>query len=408
MPSAFAEEGDSGAIIGSEAYPAQAGITKVLQMPIGTKTPGTTFKFLAEKISVDNETDPGIVAGMPDLKNLSIPFSTSSLATSNGDVKTVLLQTENIFEGVDWPHAGVYVYEITEDDQTFSDKNVFPGPDSEMMLFSGAKYTLNVYVKAAKNGELYVYAVGSLVTVIDNDGQTQDTKVDPTPGIDGAYSKMMFTNTYLKVNGGDNPLTDGTLSVSKTVSGDFADDTWYFDFTIKLTPNSLTPTDVIPVFKRAYVVENGAIIDPVDNQGTDAVIDEDSIGKYIEININADTKFKLKDGQKLVFIDTPVGMTYEVTEKAVTDYTTSANVVTGGNAVNAPAPGDPNSDFKIVSQHVGDGANSADYNNHRNDVSFTGISMANLPFVGMIALAVAALVAFVVAKSRKRNSGAQA
>jgi len=407
IPAAFAA--DQGAIIGSEAHPAQAAVTKILEMPVGTTTPETEFKFLVNKVSVDNETKQEIVDTMPDLENLSIPFTAANTGMSSGDVKTVILQTSDIFSGVDWKHAGVYVYELTEDATTFIDKNVFPGPDSEKMIFSGAKYTLNVYVKASTTtpGAFYVYAVGALVTTTDNNGQTQGTKVDPTPGTDGKYSKMTFTNTYLKVNGGTDPLTDGTLSVSKKVAGEFADDSWFFDFSITLYPNSLVPSDIVPEYKRGYVVENGVVIDPVNNADA-GLIDEDGAGKYIKISIGGPTAFQLKSNQKLVFIDTPVGITYDVQETAVLEYTTSANVITSGNAVNAPAPSDPNADFVILNQHVGDGTNSADFTNTRNEVSFTGISMANLPFVGMIALAVAALVAFAVAKLRKRTSGARA
>ena len=411
VPAAFAA-GDP--IEGSEASPAEAAITKVLQMPVGTPTPEVTFNFVAEPISVDGNTD--VKPPALDTDYLTVKFDSQDTTEAVGDVVSIAKETQgDIFTGINFPHAGTYVYEITETSGAASTEH-------ETWTYSQALYTLNVYVKNGDNGP-YIFAIGAVQTTGDDGNKGSGDKVDPTPGGGDSYdySQMIFTNTYVKTNGTDDPdnpdptkPAQSTLSVSKTVAGEFGSDTLYFDYEMKINAPSLVADDDVPAYYPAYVVDSATdkIVTSGDNAASDLIAKDDSDQPYIMIATGdaGPTYFSLKHGQKLVFVNTPVGTNYDVTEAATDAYIATAVVTTNGT------PGDVLGDetkaglsVTTDTQLVGNASNSADFTNTRPDVSLTGVILANLPFYGMIALAVAALVTFVAVKSRKRkSSGAQA
>ena len=95
--SAFAAAGydeTQGAVIGgTEADPATGVITKALQMPSGTTTPATTFKFNWEQVT--NKTDDGIEATPVKANNklgkeITITAGQEAPAADVASVKTVI------------------------------------------------------------------------------------------------------------------------------------------------------------------------------------------------------------------------------------------------------------------------------------------------------------------------------
>jgi len=409
-------------VIGSESTPVRAAIAKQLKMPIGTLTPNATFNYTVTKISVDGETAPALVAGMPNLNtsNLSVVFTNADTGTVNGDVKTVILETGDLFNGVAWTHAGVYVYEIEEQLNSYT----IVDPNHETMAYSTGKYTLNVYVKqgtGANAGSYYVYALGAVVAAVDNDEQAVGDKVDPTPGTGTGsdYSEMVFTNIYVKTNGAEDPedpdpTTASTLSVSKAVEGDFADTTWYFDFSVTVAAPSLVynPADLnaTPPVYYAYIVDGTTVVSAADladaNKNNATVAGTDTRGQaYISFTSGTANTIKLKNDQRLVFINTPVGTSYNVTEAGVIDFIATASFVYDGSVPTAvSAPGTQNTALTVANKLVGEGANSADFVNVRDVVTPMGVFLNNLPFYVLIAVAIGALIVFVVVKSRKRNN----
>ncbi|WP_313155260.1 hypothetical protein, partial [Lacrimispora sp.] len=170
-------------IIGTEAAPAAAAITKNLIMPEGTTTPAATFTFQFSPVSVDDRTTSDDLNTMPAVGPTTLAFSASDTGT----------------------------------------------------VSAGAKNGVN---------GLYVAAVASSISVNDSSNQTSDPgdKVDPTPqpgdpNITGNYSKIIFTNTYSKTAGGVDPTdpNNHVLTIGKAVSGDYADRTKYFAFQITAT-----------------------------------------------------------------------------------------------------------------------------------------------------------------------------
>jgi len=391
-------------------HPAQAGITKILQMPIGTNVPEADFKFTVTKESVDGDT--GAASTAPDLNstNLIVSYPGGTSATS-GDVTTVTQETGDIFENVTFPHAGVYVYTIKEAGLG-TNTDIEENSAHESLTYSDAVYTMTVWVSNMDPGPgTYIAAIGTVVTVADNGDQTQGTKIDPTPGGDGdtyLQSQMVFTNTYIKTNGPDDPTDpdptdpgDATLSVSKTVDGALANLDQYFNFKMTISPVSLL--DSAPASYKAYVVEGS---DVVTSSANGTVAGTDAGGAYILISTSATgSTFNLKTGQKLVFVDTPVGTGYDVSELTPTGYVPSYAVTTNAAPV-ASDEGPMSQTIDAGAQRVGELANKADFTNTRDWIAPTGLTMNQLPFVGLIVLAVGALVAFVVVKTRKGRASA--
>jgi len=391
----------NGALNGTEQDPAQASITKIFQMPIGTDTPAATFSFKAEIQSVDEDSSSAATAMAPVFTDLTVSFAANEAGTldTTTNIITLKKETGDILGGADWPHAGVYVYKITE---SVADSYQAADPNHESLTYSGGEYTLTVYVVNGTNG-LYVATITDTVAVPDNSDQTAGDKVDPTPGGNDetgtGFSDMVFTNTYVKTNGSEDPKdpdptdnNDSTLSISKTVTGALGDKNKLFDFSITLTPPSLLAD--VPDFYNAYVV--------------DTTVTPNTVSPTpIEVSTSAATPFQLKDGQKLVFVDTPVGTSYTVTETGADQYTPSY-IITTKNVAEASVTGNVGQDLsispvKFVGEAVKDAeANKAAFTNNRDMTAPTGITMNNLPFVVLIALVIGAIVAFIAVKSRKR------
>ena len=382
-------------------------ITKELKMAEGTDTPEYTFDFAAVPVTVDGVAYHATNAYMPALENLQVALGVGDVnekTSISGGIKTVTLESGDIFGGVVWPHAGVYVYTITEAD----------GSD-EGVEYSGAEYTLTVYVQnkisgGTPTGELFVYGVGVEIEVGD-----ETAKVDPTPGEHG----LVFTNEYVEGGNGGDP-TDPTkreLEISKNVEGIYGSLEKYFTFNVSITKSALVDTETY----KGYVIEG--------------VIDEEDGGKIVPTNVtsvangaNTGEKFinfpsdgtpvevKLKHGQSLVFVDTEVGAKYSVTEVGTTNYIPSVVVVNNGinNAeigagvgasLAASVPtGVEDERTEIIL--LGAGTNSAEFTNEHDEetVTPTGILINNLPYIAILLLAVGALVAFVVVKSRKAKA----
>ncbi|MCL2365454.1 MAG: hypothetical protein FWC75_00205 [Oscillospiraceae bacterium] len=437
LPALASELNQSGALVGTESNPVEATITKQLRMPVETTTPNVVFNFLATKISVDGETSAEDLARMPELANLIASFSTSDTTPTFtvNNVMSFMKETGNIFDDVTFPHAGIFVYQITEvhpedaEEDDEDNEEATGGIPHETMRYSTAVYTLTVYVSNTADGKgTYVSGLGTVVSSTDLDTQAEGSKVDPTPGGNGEeyfFSQMIFTNDFVRTNGADDPrnpdpVNESTLSISKEVEGELASREQYFQFDITLNIPFIVTN--VPTYYRAYVVQGGAVIDPSNNvyraadSGNDedededetagadisALIGTDAGGTYIKIASNATTTFFLKDGQRLVFVDTPVGTSYDVTESAATHYVPRFSITTDGTKA-AEVPGSLNTALATTEQFVGERANSADFTNFRDFIAPTGLSLNDLPFIGLIALALGTLIIFILAKTRRRH-----
>ena len=411
----------NGALLGTETNPAQAAINKNLKLPVGTNTPPSTFEFEVKSVSVDGVTATptnmpliGTQVGSTATGVVAISFSGTETATPVGDVITLQKESTDIFAGKTFPHAGIYVYEITERENT--NAAIDANPSHEDLTYSQAKYTLTVYVKdkTAPATGTYIYAIGDLKNNNDDGTSGGGVKVDPTPGGNGTnytYSQMIFTNVYVKTNGPDDPddpdpTDDSTLIVSKTVAGTYGSREIYFNFTVKVTAPSLVTT---PPAYKAYIVEGSRIIGAAEMLASNKVTaaGADSNGNdYIAFTSGTEKTFSLRHNQRLVFINTPVGTSYNAAEdgtpayKATLDITCNNTPDTGNTfgAANTLGVG-----VSVSGKLVGELLNQAAFTNTRDEVTPTGLNLNDIPFIGLIALALSAIAFYVVYKARKRK-----
>jgi hypothetical protein len=404
----------------SKDNPAEAAITKILKTPKGTTLPTLKYTFNFVSISVDGKTEE--TAPKIDTDNkVEIIFNEESkegdYATSEGAILILPQESGHLFGSITWPHAGQYVYEVTETQEVADyGYDATTSKYIDTLEFSQAKYLITVGVAADTDGTLYVADISTERTVTDvlEDGEAASEKVNPTPGdvtttVEGDYSGLKFTNTYVRTKKGDTPTdeSDSTLDVSKTVGGTYGSKTIYFDFDITVTQPSIAPADVTTY--KAYVISGGAVATTASN----GAIIEDNGGNYLSFTTGTRQTIHLKHGQTLRFVGLPVGTSYYVNEQDTPAYTPKVTVTYNGGTANADNGGtvndlgggtnDKDKALATGEQLIGESANSAAYLNNNSTTAPTGIDLNTIPFIGLIVLAVAALVAYTVVKSRRRR-----
>jgi hypothetical protein len=384
-------------------------ITKILNMPVGTPVPNAAFVFEFAKIGQGKDETDEAKADMPNVPNVTVNIASGDTTTPVGtDALTLSKQsTSGIFGSVTFLHAGVYIYEISEKDggQVF-DANA---DTTETVTYSEAKYRIKAYVKEHSiTGAMYVYAITATNPYDDAGDPYNGGKIDPTPG-DGntTFSAIAFTNEYTLTNNGTTPTNPdhSTLDVSKVVDGGFADKTKYFPFEVSITEPAALPVANQQTYYRAYVVDSTGVVTSTDNADA-SLIDTDSGGVYIKIAEGGSAvDVNLKHGQTLRFIDTPVGTSYEAKELGTIDYIPSVAVIS--NSINTtPSTSEAASGAALTTetQYIGSAANSAAFTNTYDASSPTGFDWDDMPYLGLLMLLIAAGVAYLVIRSRKKKS----
>jgi len=406
----------------------EAAITKILKVPYGTNVPNKVFSFKVTAINVDNPTpdtpnyeypnmplvgEPGTIDNTAGTGIFTLEFGKStpveeiygSSPDSAGNT-TWYCETPDIFIGAVWPHPGEYEYLIEE-----IKPNGVPAPDKNNgIIYSGAKYKVTVLVMESPpdSGTYVIDKIGAKVMAADDANPETGIKVDPTPGYDSDYdfSQMIFTNKYWHTKPGANGWT---LSIGKRVTGRSSEKSRYFNYEMKITASSLIPQ---PANYSAYVVEADSTSSSgyktvTTSENYSGTIAPDGSFTFDSSPTSGVTQFSLKDGQYLIFKDTPVGTSYTVTEKATELYKPSV-VVKYNNANTTNYIGSENTDLALPNSVIGsiwlyvsEDSSSANFTNTRRDITPTGINLNDLPFIGIIALVLGTLIALVVVKSRK-------
>jgi hypothetical protein len=473
--------------------------TKILQMPIFTTTPEVTFTFtvsavgyspLFQQWAINDEDDeweapvswvPYAAGNMPyGSVTYDIDFVAGDIGTSDRTtgLKQVVKEYNDgktpagyiTFDAEDFNAPGLYVYRVTET----SDFVPTTDPYEDWMTLSLAEYQIEVWVMEDAEGDLYIAAVGTIIYQNvdewweENDGEEGD-KIDPTPGggwnygetVESEFSQMVFTNKYLKNNGGEDPDpedpndptdNDTVFYLKKLVAGNGADQGTYFAFNVTLTqptivgvgPNSHNPRGTY----KAYIMDDNGIVQditanlnedpddptPIEPDGFDSTGPDTN--PYILFNgvTPVARTIYLKGGQWLAFVDAEVGSKIAVTETGVTDYKASYTLVLNGGA-----PGNDGSNanegagrplgggtfngtasdfgaslgfppYGMTSEpafsgwtpaYIGEPLNYATFTNTYRTITPTGIAVDNLPFYVLIGAAVIALIAYIAVRARR-------
>lgn len=349
MPtSVFAAEGDTTSNV-KEAY-----ISKTFNTVVGKDE---TFSFKAEQVA-GNTAEVNI----PDIR-----FSASETGSIKRRAKVTFPE---------WPDAGKYEYTVTE---TGADPAI-TDTEHQKMIMSRAEYTMDVYVT---NGDSGLEIANIIVNKTKDDKGTSATgKVDIS---DTDKNGFNFTNTYAQEAGtGTDPTKpdptytdDGSLNVTKKINanGGTLDTKKAFAFTATFT------------FPK----------------GTDATTlggVKDADGKSVTIGEDGTCKFTLTANGNMKFTGVPVGTQISVVESATPNYKGSAESVFNGQKQTPVEASKYNMAFHVANT-LGQKQNKVDVTNTYDYVPTTGIIMNTLPYVLMIALCGAALIAFVAFKRRR-------
>lgn len=354
MPtSVFAAEGDTATKV-TEAY-----ISKTFNTEVGKDE---TFSFTATQ----NTEGTGLVETAASVTIPDISFTTAQTGTTKQRAK------------VNFPaytEAGKYEYTVTETAAT----PTIDG-DHQKMIMSKAVYTMDVYVSNGDNGlEISNIIVNKKK---DDKGAAATGKVDISDTDNNGFN---FTNTYVQEAGtGTDPTNpdptytaDGSLNVTKAIeaNGGTLDKDKEFAFTATFTFPKGTDANTLGGVK-------------------------DADGNKITINEGGTYTFKLKANGNMKFTGVPVGTQISVAESATPNYKGSAVSVFNGQQ-QTKVEADKYNEAITVANTLGQKQNKVDVTNTYNYVPTTGIIMNTLPYVLMIALCGAALMAFVAFKRRR-------
>lgn len=314
----------------------QASITKDFEMAEGIATPASTFKFTATSAT----------EGAPTATINDITFAESEDGKTEGGIKTVSKDSAISFGT--FPHAGEYVYTVTETKESV-----------DGVEYSEDTYTLRVYVKNGDTG----LEIRNMTAEKGTSNGTDTNKV----------SEMKFTNTYRKY---------AALEITKVTTGELADKTKDFEFTITITPSKTEKNQ-----DSSYTGKIG--------------------GEDVTVTAKQETTFQLHDGETLRFDSLPAGTRYVVTEKEAADgYTPSVTVVENGTTTvtdkkaASEAEGISSADAQKTNL-VGEDTNKVTFTNTYKTVAPTGIFMNNLPFVIVIGIAALTLGALAILKKQR-------
>lgn len=352
MPtSVFAAEGDTPSKV-KEAY-----ISKTFNTEVGKDE---RFSFKAEPVAGNTE-------------QVTIPDITFTAAETGSITKREKVSFPN------WKDAGKYEYTVTE---SAASPAITDG-EHQKMIMSKAEYTMDVYVSNGDNGlEISNIIVNKKK---DDEGKTAPNTTGKVDISNSDKNGFKFTNTYVQEAGtGTDPTNpgttydkDGSLNVTKKiVANDGGTPDKNKEFTFTATFNFPTGTDANTL---------GGV------KGAD--------GNKITINGDGTYTFNLKADENMKFTGVPVGTQISVAESATPNYRGSAESVFNGQS-QTKVEADKYNAAITVSGKLGQNQNKVDVTNTYNYVPTTGIIMNNLPYVLMIALCGAALMAFVAFKRR--------
>lgn len=346
--SVFATGGDT-ATKTTEAY-----ISKTFNTEVGKNE---TFSFKATPVPGNTEK-----VTIPDIN-----FTESETGTTTKRAKVSFPE---------WTDAGKYEYTVTETGAT----PAITDTKHQTMIMSKAEYTMDVYVSNSGSG----FEISNIIVnkKKDDKGTAATGKVDISNTDKNGFK---FTNTYVQEAGtGIDPTdpdptyaNDGSLNVTKAIeaNGGTVDTSKMFDFTA--TFNFPTGTDANTL---------GGV--------------KDADGNTIAINEAGTYTFKLQANKNMKFTGVPVGTKISVVESATPNYKGNAESVFNG-VPQTKVAASKYDEAITVKNTLGQKQNKVDVTNTYNYVPTTGIIMNTLPYVLMIALCGAALMAFVAFKRRR-------
>ncbi len=287
-----------------------------------------TFTYNATYLPGLSETATGYAPAAPTVTN---PVGTVTFTKSDFTSSSLSKTTGVTFDNITFNAPGVYAFNLVEN-----------GPGSGFTC--NDNYT--AYVTVENGGTAGILQIANVVYVKGLD--------QASPGTDTTKKSTAapFTNTYAD--------TTASLEVSKTVTGPFGDKTKDFEFTVTFT--DITDDD----FNAITYTATG---------NPTPTVNKDSANKTIT--------FKLKDSDKVNFSTLPVGAHYTVAESNPgSGYNVSATVNSAAATLN---------NYTTPDKSIAQGDVVA-FTNNATQSPVTGFVMNIAPYVGLLVIAVIAVV----------------
>jgi pilin isopeptide linkage protein len=341
----------------------------------GMSVPDQTFTFtMTPDTSIENSNltngEMSIVPGLAlgdDNATVTLTFGSQATTTAT-QTKVDGKYAEKLsgffsFSNVTWPaKAATYRYIVKETAGT-----------NTGITYDTNEYTVDVVVD---NNGTVVYAFCG--TVAEDKTMSQETK-----------QPIVFKNTS---------NTD-SLTIKKTVTGDLANKTKQFKFTISIPK----------------IGDNITIDDNVTYTGTftRATNSEAKGTTSITVTVGTDAEFTLADGESLTFEGLPQGMIYTITEDSESsgNYTTNISgvttVVVDGKAQTVTDYVENSKVFDASkngeNMPIVDGGNTVTFINALNTTTPTGLVLEYAPYLIVMLIVIVGAVLVLVSKKKRRT-----
>lgn len=266
----------------------------------------------------------------------NITINFNNTKTNKGDATTKDFTGTFTMPDFSAADAGEYTWKVTED------RNSLTNTPGTWTVVDTNDYYIHAYV--------------------DNTGNaTYKITADNTKGQAEKLDEMDFSNTYVN--------NTANLKVTKDVQN-------------KTYANPNATYAVTVTFTLPATSSEATITVPTGNGVTDASVSGTTV------------TFNIKDGATATFANLPAGTTYSVSETIPQDanYTASYKTVENGGA---EATADT-----VSGALIGEGENKTTVVNTYKDVTMTGVVTSIAPFLALIAVAVAAIVAYLAMKKK--------
>ena len=460
IPAAANAEGQNTPIttfgLGTPDSPAQAAITKLLQMPDGTTVPSDAgFQF-----TVDYRAT--LTGGGLNAAPINVPASPASLTIGNtpltdagrahfgpfaNDVAVYAATTTDLLAGINWIAPGQFLFTVREVANTNANIMPFEPGYVEDMFYDDTFFTLLVRVAADENGDLYVQYTaawegngpfGDGANVTDVPEGNQEGKLEPDPGRPGGpgnlegYSDIAFLNTFVRRTEDDGRTPSGTPGgpgeQPELPGGNLPGETPGVPGPGEQTPGTPTPEPVVPGFDTAFMVTKNvdgqtasaeSVFDFTAQVTLPSLVSNAPITAWIytfDGNMfvqgaqvyftNGSANFQLGHNQSLVFGPLPIGTTVVATELPnELGYVPTVHLILGGDgigqATGTAATGVSTDNVPTAPHRLGEGLNHAGFINSNIEVPITGLLLNNLPII-LIGVGVIGFAAMTIASQKRR------
>lgn len=335
---------------------------------------------------------------------------------------------------------GVYAYEVVEVQPTQNPETSEEVIDADTKYineykYSTAKYRMLLYVDDLPDDHAdapgtYIWAM--TVVKVEEDGQPiqDDPKDDPTAGgsgnKEGDLSHFQFDNVFKRTKDSKNPQ-ESSYKVQKRVEGvsnlTFKDDILFgtnaqkYQFTVNIIDNPLYAKDTNEYKAQIYRIAESNSTDPDTKVGSELIFNKANNwaqtvllahNEYLAFEKLPDgTNFKVKEANYTE--DAVAGESSQVGTLNADWHDASGNTDTKIKAYVTTFEGadaSPDGNILKAQGQVGEGAGQYRTTLYKNNADKgttpAGIIMQYLPFVVIIALALVALIAYVLVKGRRR------